>query len=608
MRVGATYLGKNQCEFRVWAPWAKQVKVVLRGGKSVTIPLESEKLGYWSGQVNAVPGTAYWFELDKGKRLPDPASQFQPKGVHGPSQIVDHTQFKWQDKIWQGIAASNMIIYELHVGTFTSQGTLDAVIPRLTQLKELGINTLEIMPVAACPGKRNWGYDGVYPYAVQDHYGGPEALKRLVNAAHKLGLSVMLDVVYNHLGPEGNYLGAYGPYFSKRYKVPWGEAINFDDQYSDEVRNYFIQNALHWFDNYRIDALRLDAIQAIFDQSAYPFLAELSDQVKIFSQKQGRHFCLIVESDLNESRVHQPVVENGLGMDASWCDDLHHSLHALFTGERQGYYRDYGSFKVLSQALRDGYVFQGQISQFRKRRYGSSRQQLPGKKLVVYDQNHDQVGNRCNGERISQLVSPEAVRCMAAMTLLSPYIPMLFMGEEYGETAPFLFFADHSDKALKAAVRQGRKNEFSTFNWKQEPPDPFALAVFKESRLDWELRRRGAHKKLLAFYRKLMEIRKTVLDCQAGDHVLSVVKDDVDKKIITLDLKRKQTRLFCVFHCDPKQHVCSSLLPQGNWICILDSEDSAWGGRGCTFKPGRLSGQSTTLQAFQVVVFQQEDS
>jgi maltooligosyltrehalose trehalohydrolase len=450
------------------------------------------------------PGARYVFRLENDRDRPDPASRYQPEGVHGPSEVVDHTAFSWTDKGWSGLALQSMIMYELHTGTFTPEGTFDAIISRLGDLKDLGINAIELMPVAQFPGKRNWGYDGVYPFAVQNSYGGPEGLKRLVNACHARDIAAILDVVYNHLGPEGNYVGEYGPYFTDKYRTPWGNAINFDGSYSDEVRNFFVRNALSWITDYHIDALRIDAIHGIFDYSARHFLRELGEAVHARAGELGRRIYVIPESDLNDVRVISPPELGGYGLDAQWNDDFHHCLHTLLTGEKSGYYKDFGAIDQMERAYRDGFVYSGQYSPFRKRRHGSSSKDRPASQFVVFSQNHDQVGNRMQGERLSSLVSFEALKLAAGCVILSPYLPLLFMGEEYGETAPFLYFVSHSDPGLIEAVRNGRKEEFKAFGWEGEPPDPQDERTFLASELHWEERTKGSHETLLRFYKQLI--------------------------------------------------------------------------------------------------------
>src|SRR6185503_2081252 len=406
-------------------------------------------------------------------------------------------RFDWQDQTWKGLPLPDYLIYELHVGTFTAEGTFDAAISYLDGLRELGITAIELMPVAQFPGNRNWGYDGVYPYAVQNSYGGPLALKRLVQACHERGLAAILDVVYNHLGREGNYLRELGHYFTDRYRTPWGDAVNFDGPHSDEVRRFFIENALYWITEFHFDALHLDAAHPIFEHSARPFLAELSEAVHRRGEELHRLVYLIPEISMNDVRLILPRQQGGCGCDAQWNDDFHHSLHTLLTGERTGYYQDFGRIEHLVKSLREGFVYTGQDSQYRQRRHGNSARAVPSRRFVICCQNHDQVGNRQLGERLSQLVSFEDLKLAAAVVLLSPCIPLLFMGEEYGETAPFLYFISHSDPDLIEAVRQGRRAEFAAFDWRGEVPDPQDEATFLSAKLRHELRESGQNKMLL---------------------------------------------------------------------------------------------------------------
>lgn len=434
--LGAASLGDGRCRFTVWAPAAEKVEVRLLTPRPRVATLDRGGQGYHHGVLEGVErGSLYVYRLDGGPERADPASRSQPQGVHGPSEVVD-PQFPWEDVSWVGPRLQDYILYELHVGTFTREGTFDAIIPHLTDLRELGVTAIELMPVAQFPGTRNWGYDGVFPFAVQDSYGGPAGLKRLVNACHREGLAVVLDVVYNHLGPEGNTLGDFGPYFSERYRSPWGPALNFDGPGSDEVRRFFIENALAWITDYHVDALRLDALHAILDLSAYPFLAELAAAVRERAARLHRRVYLIAESDLNDPKLVRPPEVGGYGLDAQWNDDFHHALHALLTGERTGYYEDFGTVAHLARAFTEGYVYTGQYSVYRRRRHGVPARALPAHAFAVFAQNHDQVGNRMRGERLSALVPFEALKLAAAVVLLSPYLPLLFMGEEYGETAP----------------------------------------------------------------------------------------------------------------------------------------------------------------------------
>ena len=365
MKIGANYLGNGECEFVVWAPFLESVELKIVGAKGtspIILPMKKDKLGYWRKVQNELsPETLYLYILDGEKERPDPASNFQPVGVHGPSQVIDHNSFTWGEASWSGINITEMIIYEVHVGTFTPDGTFEALLMRLDEIRDVGINTIELMPVAQFPGERNWGYDGVFSYSPQNSYGGPEGLKGLIDECHKKGMAVILDVVYNHLGPEGNYLMEFGPYFTRKYNAPWGVAINFDNAYSDEVRNFFIQNSIYWFDNFHVDGLRLDAIHSIYDMSSKHILEEISERVKEFSSYEGKRFYLIAESALNDTRIIKSRDQRGYEIEAQWSDDLHHSLHALLTGETNGYYIDFGCIKHLVKSLEEGFVYSGQI-------------------------------------------------------------------------------------------------------------------------------------------------------------------------------------------------------------------------------------------------------
>ena len=491
--------------FRVWAPLARSVELELDGARR---PLEPLGDGWHGAVADAGPGARYGFVLDGGEVLPDPASGWQPDGVHGRSAVAP-AGHRWTDAGWHGVPLDQLVLYELHVGTFTAEGTFDAVIPRLAELAELGVTAVELLPVAEFPGGRNWGYDGVFPYAAQSTYGGPEGLMRLVDAAHAAGVAVCLDVVYNHLGPEGNVLGRYGPYFTDRYRTPWGEAVNVDGPDSDAVRGYLVGNALRWFEMFHIDALRLDAVHAIADQSAVPFLAELADATAELEERLGRPLHLIAESDLNDPRMVTPRAAGGLGMDAQWSDDFHHSLHRLLTGEQRGYYADFGDAGALAKAMRDGFVVDGAHSGYRRRRHGASSRGLPGSRFVVYSQNHDQVGNRMAGDRLIETAGEDAARVAAVAVLTSPFLPMLFMGEEHGERRPFPYFVSHTDPELIEAVRRGRAQEFSGFEWGGEPPDPQSEQTFAAARLDWDLRGRPEGAAMLELYRTLLRLRRT---------------------------------------------------------------------------------------------------
>ncbi|PYV01833.1 MAG: malto-oligosyltrehalose trehalohydrolase, partial [Acidobacteria bacterium] len=469
LTLGATWLGDGRCRFLVWAPHAQTVEVLVLAPQPQTAIMERIERGYYEAIIAGVgPGSLYVYRLDGSHERPDPASRFQPQGVHGPSQVVDTQAFEWGEDGWSGLPLESYLIYELHVGTFTPEGTFDGAIPHLDDLKDLGVTAVELMPVAQFPGARNWGYDGVYPFAVQASYGGPDGLRRLINACHQREVAVVLDVVYNHLGPEGNYFGDFGPYFSDRYRTPWGLGFNFDGPESDEVVRFFVENAIEWLTEFHVDALRLDAIHSIVDLCARPFLAELSQAVRTLAQRLDRRVYLIAESNLNDVRVIRPPQLGGFGFDAQWNDDFHRALHTLLTGERNGYYCDFGGVEPLAKALTEGFVYSGQYSRYRRRRHGNSSRLIPAHRLVVFAQNHDQVGNRMLGERLSALVSLvsfEGLKLAAGTTILSPFIPLLFMGEEYGETAPFQYFVDHSDPALIELVREGRRKDFARFDW-----------------------------------------------------------------------------------------------------------------------------------------------
>jgi maltooligosyltrehalose trehalohydrolase len=580
LSLGARYLGDGRCQFHVWAPFAQTVATRLVVPRERLVPMKRGERGYYEGIADSVePGSLYLYRLDEDKERPDPTSRFQPRGVHGPSEVVT-SSFAWADDSWAGPLLEDCVIYEIHVGAFTPEGTFDAIVPHLSELRELGVTAVELMPVAQFPGDRNWGYDGVHLFAVQDSYGGPDGLKRLVNACHRQGLAVVLDVVYNHLGPEGNYLTDFGPYFTDRYRTPWGPAVNFDGPGSDEVRRFYIENALYWVTEFHIDALRLDALHAIFDYSAQPFLEELAAAVHEQADRLGRRVYLFAESDRNDPRLVRPRDRGGHGLDAHWNDDFHHALHTLVTGERSGYYQDFGSLEGLAKALREGFVYSGQYSPYRQRRHGASSRDVPGHRLVVFAQNHDQVGNRVAGERLSQLVSFEKLKLAAGAVLLSPFIPLLFMGEEYGETAPFLYFISHSDPALVEAVRRGRREEFTAFAWQGEPPDPADEGTFLRSKLNHGLRREGHGQVLLEFYKELLRLRKEV------PALARLSKDQLEvaayEKEQLLFLRRRdgESQVFAVFNFSDALASAALPVPAGRWRKQLESTDEKWGGNG----------------------------
>jgi maltooligosyltrehalose trehalohydrolase len=575
--LGAQLLGEDACSFLVWAPHANRIDICLGDPPDRAVPIQAVGRGYFHTVVEGVsPGVLYRYRLNNEKERPDPASRYQPRGVHGPSQVTD-SLFRWNDSGWPGLPLEKYVLYELHVGTFTPQGTLDAIIPRLAMLKDLGVTAIELMPVAQFPGERNWGYDGVYPYAVQASYGGPQGLKALVNACHELEIAVVLDVVYNHLGPEGNYLADFGPYFTDRYRTPWGQAINFDDAESDEVRRYFIENALEWVTDFHIDSLRLDAIHAIVDNSARTFLEELGAAVHTRAKALGRDVHLIPESNRNDARVVSAPEEGGWGFDAVWNDDFHHSLHVLLTGERDGYYQDFCGIEDLAGSYREGFLYVGQYSKFRQKRYGSSSRQIPAKRFVVYAQNHDQVGNRRSGDRLSQSLSFAQLKLAVGLVLLSPYIPLLFMGEEYSERAPFEYFVSHGDPSLVEAVRRGRRGEFARFGWTGDIPDPQSEATFLDSKLHWDLQTVGNHRILWHFYQELLRIRRTVPPLAELDKNAMAVTSFADEKVLLVRRWNASSQILIVCHFCQVPSELLLPIPRGRWHRTLDSAEERWG-------------------------------
>ena len=507
--LGARLTGTT-ATFCVWAPYVGTMDLVLDGPRRETCAMLRSDDGYFTATLDDVEsGQRYGYRIDGGDVVPDPATRCQPDGVHGMS-AVQPASFDWSDSGWAGLPLEEYVLYELHPGTFTPEGTLDAAAQRIPALRDLGVTVIELMPLAQYPGGRNWGYDGVHPFAVQNSYGGPEALKRFVNACHREGLAVCLDVVHNHIGPEGSHLHRFGPYFTGRYATPWGDALNFDGSDSEHVREYFIESALQWVDEYRIDALRLDAVHAIADNSAYPFLRALAERVHERAHALGRTVCVIAESDLADPRVVRPAQRNGLGMDGQWLDDFHHALHALLTGERDGYYQDYGGLEHLARAYARGYVYAGEYSPYRRRRHGAPADDVEPMRFVAFVQNHDQIGNRAHGDRLTSHLSEEQHQLAAAALLLGPFTPLLFMGEEYDEPAPFPYFVSHSDDELIEAVRRGRAQEFASFTRIGVPPDPCAETTFRSAVLNWSLRESGHHAERLAFYTKLLAIRKEI--------------------------------------------------------------------------------------------------
>lgn len=610
LELGASILNGG-VHFKVWAP--KVISLSLRvDGESRDILMTPKERGYFTVFVKGLgPGIKYFYLLNGNLPRPDPASRYQPEGVQGPSEVISPSEFKWQDHSWKGISLEKMILYEIHVGTFTPDGTFGAIVPFVDYLKnDLGVTAIELMPVAQFPGGRNWGYDGTYLYAPQNSYGGPLGLKTLINACHQNGLAVILDVVYNHLGPEGNYLNDYGPYFTDRYKTPWGPAINLDGPESDEVRRFIIDNALYWVTEYHLDGLRIDAIQGLFDFSARHILDELREAVHRQARRLRRPVVVIAEGDLNDVRVINSLSMGGYGLDAQWNDDFHHALHALLTPERNGYYQDFGDLDHLAKALREGFVYNGRYSSFRKRRHGSPSDHLSPTKFIVFSQNHDQVGNRMMGERLSTLVSFEALKLAAGIILLSPNIPLLFMGEEYGEEAPFFYFINHKDCSLIDAVRRGRKEWFSHFE-EGEGPDPQAEATFLCSKLRLDLRRQENHKILLNYYQTLILLRKQIPALSHPSKIGLEIKTDADKSRLFMGRGYKDDRVYGLFNFSKNPVADPISFEPGVWQKVLDSSATEWMGPGSSAPESiRSSGSEVCfgLGAYNLVLYRKSET
>lgn len=610
--LGALPVPGRGAQVTVWAPRSATVSVRVLGQAGPPVHLEPTGAGYHVAVVSGLePGTRYRLVLEDGRELADPVSRSQPDGVAGPSEVFDPFAHRWSDGRFTARPLWQHIMYEAHIGTLTPEGTFDSAIAVLDELAELGVTAVEPLPVAQFSGKRNWGYDGVFPYAVQHSYGGPAAFQRFVDAAHQRDIAVVLDVVYNHLGPEGNVLGAYGPYFTDRYRTPWGAAINFDGPGSDQVRRYFVENALSWFRDFHVDALRLDAVHGIVDPTATPFLAELSGATEALGTLLGRRFDLIAESADNDPRVVSPPAVGGLGLDAQWNDDFHHALQAALTGERLGYYADFGDVGQLARSMSEGFVYQGQYSRYRSRRHGASSTGIEPERFVLFAQNHDHVGNRPQGDRLASIVGPDALRLAAAALLLSPGVPLLFMGEEYGETAPFAYFVDHADPELRDAVARGRREEMTGLGWTDETADPLAERTFRAAVLDRSQRFAPGHAQLWSLYRSLIDLRRThsALTRSARHQARAYAQGDV----VTL------TR------CDSAESVCSlfnfttanvvTRLPlssdgagrPSSWTLLIDSADPTLGGRGQRQPEGLDSGDMVRLGAYGFCAFARAD-
>ncbi|HUQ67186.1 MAG TPA: malto-oligosyltrehalose trehalohydrolase [Flavitalea sp.] len=549
--IGINFTETGEADIVIWSPLAKNVEVITDDGEKVS--LDVHESGYWKGVSGKVkPGTRYKIAIDENKPLPDPASLSQPSDVHGSSSAVDLNKFTWTDTSWKNIPLQQYIIYELHTGTFSAHNNFDGIISKLDYLLDLGITAIEIMPVGQFPGNRNWGYDGVYPFAVHESYGGAEALQRLVNTCHEKGIAVILDVIYNHIGPEGNYLPQFGPYFTEKYKTPWGQALNFDDAYCDGVREYFIENALMWFRDFHIDALRMDAVHAIKDLSPVHLMKEIREHVDALEQQTGNSHYLIAELDLNDPVYINPFNKCGYGANGQWIDEFHHALRVASGEKPEGYYSDFNGVAHLSKSYNEAYVYDGQFSAHRKKIFGRKTDN-PGHQFVVFSQNHDHTGNRMLGERTSTLVSFDMCKLMAAAVLLSPYVPMLFMGEEWAETNPFLYFISHTDKELAALVNKGRKEEFSYFNWLGEPPDPRLEETFTSSMLQWNLQQKEPHASMLSYYKNLIAFRKTQPALNNTDRNQTRAEADEKNKLLKLERWSDEQHLECYMNFSNSQ-------------------------------------------------------
>jgi maltooligosyltrehalose trehalohydrolase len=576
---------------RVWAPFAKTVELVtphrriaLRRDTAEDAAVAADDPGYWGADVDEPQLTeGYRYSVDGGEPRPDPRAAWQPGGVHGPSYgrdaapsskgrqcggggfpIVDHAPG------FAAVPLTDAIIYEIHVGTFTPGGTYSSAQSKLPHLLDLGVTHVELMPLATFPGRRGWGYDGVDLYAPFPAYGTPEELAAFVQACHGVGIAVLLDVVYNHLGPDGNYLAEFGPYFTDHYKTPWGMAINYDGPHSQEVRRFVIDNALMWLRDYEFDGLRLDAVHAIYSFEAVHLLEEMAAAVKKLGTELGRTLILIAESDSNDPRLVRSVSRGGYGLDAQWADDFHHSIHRLFTGEGDGYYSDFGGMSDVATALRDGYVYQGRYSHHRRRRHGRPPTGVGADQLIVFAQNHDQVGNRAQGERLSMMLNPQQLKAVAALTLLSPFVPLLFQGEEWGAQTPFLYFTDHENEVLGRLVAEGRSREFSGFRWQGAVPNPQEKETFERSILDWTELSQSAHAELFEWYRRLIRIRAV----KSARRAKAAVKCDDKAGWLRFD----HGGVLAVFNL--AAHSQRVPMPGGEWDVALRSDSKEAGAAG----------------------------
>ena len=570
--------------FEVWAPLVKKMAVHVAGARPAM--QGPDERGWWRVEVEAAgPGSDYGFLVDDdAKAYPDPRSLWQANGVHALSRVYDQSAFAWTDADFRALPLASAIIYELHVGTFTPGATLDSAIEKLGALKDLGVTHVELMPVAAFAGRHGWGYDGVALYAVHEPYGGPDALKRFVDAAHGKGMAVLLDVVYNHFGPSGNYTGKYGPYITELHQTPWGGAVNLETEWAGEVRRFFCDNALMWMRDFHLDGLRLDAVHAYIDRSAIHFLEQLAVETKALEAELARPLVLIAESDLNDPRVVTSRDAGGFGIDAQWSDDFHHALFAALTPERQGgYYSDFGRIGQIAKALERTFVYDGVYSRYRKRVHGKSAAHLPQNRFLGYIQNHDQVGNRAVGERLQVTVGFERAKMAAALVLTSPFVPMIFQGEEWAASSPFQYFADHEDPELARLVSMGRKKEFAAFGWKPEQiPDPEKRETFERSQLNWSETNEGEHAEMLAWYRELIALRKATPELNESEPGRTLVRCDEEARWLVVE--RGGVRVLC--NLGATQHTFD-LSSRGR--VLLESRTSEQGNGTLTLAPDAVA-------------------
>ncbi|TVQ21585.1 MAG: malto-oligosyltrehalose trehalohydrolase [Spirochaetaceae bacterium] len=615
MTTGSTYRRRTGASFCVWAPLKQSVELKIVSPGEMILPMEMDSSGYWTATIaEAEPGLEYFYRLDGTTDRPDPASRLQQRGVHGPSTLVDLSLFEPDDPRYTPLPFADHVIYELHVGAFTVEGTLQAAAGRLDYLAELGVTAVELMPLAHFPGNRNWGYDGVYPYAVHTAYGGPAGLAGFVAEAHRRGIAVILDVVYNHLGPEGNYLSDFGPYLSAHYETPWGRALNFDGPYSDEVRRFFLENVRQWLELFHIDGLRLDAVHAMIDTSATPILAEMSELTERISLHTGKNRFLIAESLMNDSRVIRSRTDGGLGMTAEWLDDLHHALHARVTGERSGYYADFGDSEMVEASLSQAYALSRRYSRYWRRTFGNSALDCAPEQFVSYIQNHDQIGNRADGARIAALVPFEAQKMLAAVILLGPFVPMLFMGEEYGETAPFEYFVSHSDPDLVAAVREGRLAMFGDSRDGRTPADPQAPSTYAASRIRPEEAESPQQKALLKLYRRLISLRSDLRSRDRDDPIppgsrlglhsaYSVERND---DIIAVSTRTRDGLIIILINLGEHDETAEFASGHLSFHCMLDTAAVDWAGPGQANPPYISEETAIRVRAQSVILLSQE--